>query len=169
MGDITQDYLKQLLAYDPGTGVFVRKTTRASNAQLGDVAGWVNERRYRLIKIDNITHRVHRLAWLYVYGKFPTNEIDHINHDRSDNRIANLREATSHENSLNKELQARNTSGVNGVTWRKMEKKWCAQIGVNGETLHLGRFINFDDAVVARKAADKKYGYHENHGKALVA
>jgi len=84
-------------------------------------------------------------------------DVDHINHDKSDNRKSNLRIATRSQNSMNRGLQDNNTSGVTGVYWNKGRKKWEVQIGVNSKTIFLGHFTNFDDAVKARKEAENKY------------
>lgn len=107
---------------------------------------------------------LHRIIWLLKYGAFPENQIDHINHDRKDNRIENLREASNRENGLNQSLSSNNTSGVNGVYFNNPCKKWHARIKVDGKNKNLGLFLTLDEAKAARCAADKKYGFHQNHG-----
>jgi len=92
---------KELLAYNPDTGQFRRCITVADNAKVDSVAGYVDFRGYRTIMIDGKRYRAGRLAWLFVHGKWPKPEIDHINRDRSDDRIGNLREATKHQNRRN--------------------------------------------------------------------
>jgi len=94
-------------------------------------------------------------------------EIDHIDHNSLNNRIENLRLVSSRENSMNLPLPKHNTSGRVGITWAKREKKWQAQIGLDYKTIILGHFDKFEDAVAAREAAEKKYGFHPNHGKMI--
>lgn len=95
-------------------------------------------------------------------------EIDHENHIRNDNRIENLRLVSSKGNKKNTTRRCDNTSGVTGVHWFKRECKWKVQIKVDGKQRHLGLFDNLDDAVAARKAAERQYGFHENHGNEKV-
>ena len=92
-------------------------------------------------------------------------QVDHINHDRTDNRIENLRLVNANENGKNQKASVRNKSGVVGVSWKKSKNKWHSQIMVNGKQIHLGFFDNIDEAKKARIDAERKYGFHENHGK----
>lgn len=109
----------------------------------------------------------HRVIWMIVHGKIPDGyEIDHINGDRSDNRLANLRAVAPGENQKNNCAPINNTSGVVGVSWFKREGKWRARIKVRSKEMHLGLFDNFDEAVRVRKQAEKIYGFHPNHGRA---
>ena len=161
---ITQSELKELLSYNPETGVFTR-VKNSGRAKVGDVAGCKDSSNgYIAICVQNKRYRAHRLAWLYVSGKFPKDQIDHINHDRADNRFANLREASNQENHKNTSIQKNNTSGVAGVNWHKASGKWKARIKVSQEDIHLGLFIDIIEAAKARKSAEVKYGFHENHG-----
>lgn len=123
---------------------------------------------YRVGAIYRQNVCAHRVAWALVTGAWPTDQIDHINHDRTDNRWANLRVATPVENSRNQSMMASNTSGVCGVSWHRGAGKWRAQIDVAGKQKHLGLFDSMEDAVVCRKDAEAKYGFHENHGKAAA-
>jgi len=116
------------------------------------------------IIINKEHYLAHRLAWLYVNGEFPPDQIDHINHVRNDNRIKNLRTVSCKENQKNKLMHKNNTSGVIGVHWYKPRMKWKAGIKVNGELNHLGYFTSLREAAKARKEAERKYGFHENHG-----
>ncbi|EDD9119389.1 HNH endonuclease [Salmonella enterica subsp. enterica serovar Infantis] len=95
----------------------------------------------------------------------PNEQIDHINHIRTDNRIVNLRKASNTENSRNASIGVNNTSGALGVWFEKRRKAWVAEIKVDRKKIHIGRFEKFSDAVAARKAAEVKHGFHENHGK----
>ena len=107
-----------------------------------------------------------RVAFALYYGHWP-NSIDHINHDKSDNRIKNLRDVVQIENCRNMSFSKKNTSGTCGVSWHKINKKWTAQIRVMGKQKFLGIFKERDQAISARAKANKKYGYQENHGQDL--
>lgn len=107
---------------------------------------------------------VHRVAWWIVHGVMPT-EIDHINHDPTDNRLSNLRNCEERtENMRNRPMLRNNTSGVTGVIWHKRDCKWQVQMYIDGKQRSLGYFASFDDAVQARRDAEAKHGYHRNHG-----
>ncbi len=121
---------------------------------------------YRVVEIDNITYSEHRLVWVYVTGLWPTDQIDHINKIRQDNRFCNLREVNNSENQKNTTLRKNNNSGIMGVHVRSDNGKWSARINNNGSRFVLGCFDNFLDACCARKSAEVRFGYHENHGKA---
>ncbi len=96
-------------------------------------------------------------------GKWPK-EIDHINHKRSDNRWANLRETLENENYKNKSLMSNNSSGVHGVSWNKKDKVWTAMIGVCKKVIYLGSSKDKFEAICCRMSANNKYGFHRNHG-----
>lgn len=131
----------------------------------GNIAGSVHPRAgYALVSIDNIHHRVHRLIWLLVHGSIAA-FIDHINGDRADNRLCNLRAVSRQENQRNLSLPRNNTSGVMGVHRIKADGYWMASIRANGRSIHLGRFADKDSAIAARKAAEAEYGFHPNHGR----
>lgn len=169
MEELTQERLKQLLHYDPDTGVFTWIANVNRMARIGDVAGSVNKvYEYVYIQVLKKKYRAHRLAWLYVHGSFPKNEIDHIDHDRLNNRIDNLRDVTRQENKKNTSISSSNTSGFMGVCWDNSVEKWMVTISISGKRKTLGRFTNINDAIEARKAANIKYGYHENHGQAKM-
>jgi len=155
-GKLTQSRLKKEFTYDPLTGVFIRKAT-------SEVSGCL-ARGYLSFRIGGQLFLAHRLAWLFVYGEFPKEQLDHINHSRADNRIANLREVSNQDNSKNSTMYKNNTSGVVGVTWDKRRGRWKASICIDYKTIHLGRFSKFSEAVDARKLAEVAYGFHENHG-----
>lgn len=162
---ITQKELKKFLSYDRKTGIFVWKIATASRVKIGDIAGSIYKNGYIHILINGKRYKAHRLAWLYVTGEYPKNQIDHKNHNRADNRIKNLRDITHQENCKNKTMTDKNTSGVVGVSWCKTISRWRATISIEDVKKSLGTYVNFSDAVDARKNAEVLYNYHENHGK----
>lgn len=162
---MTQEKLKEILKYSKESGVFIWKISKAKRIKIGDFAGCVNKKGYIVIRIDNKIYFAHRLAWLYVYGEMPKEQIDHKNQQKDDNRIDNLREASCAENNKNKPMQINNTSGVMGVSWHNKCKRWQAYIAIDGVQLHLGTFVKFSDAVDARKNAEILYGFSKIHGK----
>jgi hypothetical protein len=145
--NLTQSRLHEVLDYCPETGIFVWKLGRRGLAKIGSVAGTTVTGGYKQIMVDGAMYRAHRLAWFYVHGALPFGMLDHINRDPSDNRIANLREATCKENRENISVAKNNTSGVPGVFWVKSMSKWNAKIGHNRRQIHLGYFENKNDAI----------------------
>lgn len=119
---LTQAKLKELLEYDPISGVFRRKIN-IGGAKIGDIAGTDNGDGYMKIRVAGKSYKAHRLAWLYVMGRWPKNDIDHINGVRCDNRIINLREATRAENKQNtRKANSNNRTGLLGVMPRNGRK-----------------------------------------------
>lgn len=158
MTELTQKRLKELLRYNPETGLFTW-------VHCGEMAGRRGQRDYIHIRVDGDDCLAHRLAFLYMEGSFPEQATDHINHIRHDNRWANIRRASHTENRMNASKMSNNTSGFNGVSWSKACNKWSAQIKVGGKKLHLGVYDDIKCAISARKAANVVHGFHENHGK----
>jgi hypothetical protein len=147
---ITQERLKSLLVYDPNTGVFCwRKNNK--------LAGTLHATGYWRVQIAGRPYLAHRLAWLYTYGCFSNFNVDHINHDRQDNRILNLRIVTRSENQHNRKRRTQSSSGFLGVSWFKPKNKWRAYIKANNKRHHLGWFSNVEDAVQARINAEHLY------------
>jgi hypothetical protein len=166
----TADDVRKRLDYDPATGVFVWRYCDASPREwntrwAGKVAGTDHGAGYREITIDYMRCLSHRIAWLVTTGDWPTAEIDHINGNRADNRIANLRDVTNAENRRNMAMRSDNTSGNVGIRWHKQVGKWQSRIYVKGREIHLGLFTDLADAIAARKAAEILYGFHSNHGR----
>jgi len=177
---ITQSQLKELLHYDPITGVFTWnerpletfKTNKAfnswnarfSNTKAGTQRNY-SGKKYVFIKAKDKSYRAHRLAWLYMTGSFPKEQIDHIDGNGLNNSFANLRSVTQKENAKNLKLSANNSSGFTGVTWDVKQNKWRAGIQVNKKYIYLGAFTDIADAISARKEANIKHGFHENHGR----
>ena len=137
---ISQEELKSLLHYDPETGVFTWKVNRKGGAREGKTTGYKSKIGYVQICVNAKLYYAHRLAWFYVYGIWPNNDIDHINGLKYDNRLCNLRRATRTENNQNTEKYSNNVSGLRGVYWHKAAQKWCAEIKVNGKKTYLGLF-----------------------------
>lgn len=152
---IDADELRRRLSYDRETGVFIWRLD-VGRARAGMIAGADAHNGYRHICIQRHMYMAHRLAWLYVYGKWPEGEIDHANGIKSDNRIANLREATRSQNMSNKR-GVRSSSGFRGVFWHKKAKRWQAHIRVNGTRINLGLFDNAQEASAVYTAAAEKY------------
>ena len=155
--ELTAEQLRSVLHYEPATGIFTRKVRTARNVKVGDVAGCLDGDGYLLIGVQSRVHSAHRLAWLYVYGEWPEDQIDHINRSRSDNRISNLRDVSHKQNNQNRSKSSTNTSGHPGVCWNKQRSKWVATITHNYKDIHLGCFNTIEEAVSARKAAEKLY------------
>ncbi len=150
---LTQSRLKELLSYDPETGLFVNRIERNPRAKQGCSTGYANTIGYVVIQIDREKFGAHRLAWLYMTGEWPIQQIDHINRIRSDNRFSNLRQATFAENCHNMSVACSNTSGHQGVTWHKGRQKWQAQLAVQGRHFYLGMYDDIDEAVAVRRGA----------------
>ena len=149
---LTQEQLHDMLDYNKATGVFKWKIKRP-HVRVGQVAGFTHADGYTRIKLNSVAYGGHRLAWLYVHGVWPSNEIDHINRVRDDNRIDNLRDATHEQNTQNASIRADNSSGYKGVCWDKENKKWKSRIMMNNKQVLLGRFKYQLQAVNAYQTA----------------
>jgi hypothetical protein len=171
--------LRLLLHYDPNTGVLTwrsrneglfadakhsaaRKCKAWNSRMAGREAFTAVGHGYLKGSILNRRYAAHRVAWAIVHGVWPSGQIDHINGNRADNRLCNLRDTDSATNGKNQRLGVNNKSGVNGVHFDR--NRWVARIKVAGKVKHLGRFENFEDAVAARREADRRFGFHPNHG-----
>ena len=148
---ITQCELKEVLDYNPDTGVFTWKNTVSNRAVIGSVAGNKDNHGYICIKINRKPYQLHRLAYLYMTGNFPENLIDHINHIKDDNRWTNLRDATYSQNMSNIVKYKTNTSGYKGVGWSKTAKKWRAQISYMHKDIYIGSYNTPQEASEAYK------------------
>lgn len=144
------------------------KKTRNPRALKNRQAGTLRPDGYIKIQINKVPYMEHHLIWFINKGEFPKNQIDHRNHQRSDNRMRNLREVTHIQNGQNQKLRGTNTSGHNGVTWDKSRKKWKVMIKVNYKQINVGRYSDLDQAIKARQEANEKHNFHANHGKELV-
>ena len=162
--NLTCSALHELFEYNPRTGVITNKISR-SVAIAGTEAGYVNEKGYRMISLNGLNYRAHRVIWTMVTGLWPREYLDHINGKTDDNRLSNLREVSHSENHRNRKLQKNNTSGFQGVCWNIKSKRWRSSITVKGRLIHLGTFDSTEEAAAARAEAEVKYGFHENHGR----
>ena len=154
---LTQERLREVLHYEPETGVFTWRVSRqGGSATVGKEAGGESVFGYVSIKIDGRRYFAHRLAFLYILGRFPEEQVDHINRDRSDNRWKNLREATASENQRNVSSWSTNTSGYKGVTFIARLSKYQAQIRHNSKYIYLGIFDCPQEAASAYNAAARE-------------
>lgn len=151
--DLSAEYVRSLLDYDPETGEFRFRIRKGGRAKVGKIAGSFDKKKYHRIKIDGHLYLASRIAWLYVTGEWPKALIDHEDRDPSNTRFANLREATYTENARNCRTPRRNTSGYKGVSWHKTRKEWRSYIRVEGKLIHLGAFFSAEEASDAYKAA----------------
>lgn len=157
MSTLTQEEVQKLFSYNPETGILTRKV-KTHGHKKGSVVGSLLGG-YLKFCMNYKSYLVHRIIWLHVYGKFPTGQIDHINRNKTDNRLCNLREVTHQANSINKALRSDNTSGVTGVSKHKASNKWFVRISVNKQNKYLGSFDSFEDAVKARLTAEEYLNY----------
>lgn len=145
---ITQDRLKELVHYNQLTGEF-KWIVKGRLPKIG----YKNSKGYIQIRLDDVLYMAHRLAWLYVHGEFPTNQIDHINRIKDDNRIANLRIVTNAENHQNMPVRKDSKTGFEGVSFSSREKRWRAYITANKKRYELGLFKDINDAIRVRGEA----------------
>lgn len=161
--EINQAFMQKFFTYEPTTGELIARLP-THQRKVGSVCGVIGSHGYLATSIQGYGYLNHRLIWLYMTGKLP-HQIDHINHDRLDNRWENLREVNNTDNTRNTGLSKNSKTKVNGVSYVPRLDKYRAYITVKRKHIHLGVFDSIEDAIAARKAADTKYGFHENHGK----
>lgn len=150
MQNISVERLREVLDYDPETGIFVWKVRLSRKCRVGTRAGHFHRQGYRVITIERANFMAHRLAWLYVTGAWPSNHIDHIDGNPDNNSWGNLRDVGHEINRQNIRKPYRsNTSGYLGVNWHAICNKWRAAIRLNGKGYHLGLF---DDPAKAHEA-----------------
>lgn len=163
MSGITQELVHKLLSYDPDTGHFRWKIKRRG-VSTSRILGTDNGFGYLRITVCGVSYYAHRLAWLYVNGNMPANQIDHINGIRSDNRICNLRDATPGQNMQNmRSAQANSQSKYLGVSWHKQARKWQAHISVNKKHIYLGLYEDINSAYASVLNAKRQYHPFYNH------
>jgi hypothetical protein len=156
---LTQKELKRLLSYDPETGLFTWLKSRGTVAK-GSIAGSIGSKGYVKIQISGKTYLAHRLVFLYLGLELPE-DVDHINHNRIDNRLCNLRQVSRADNCRNRTNP--NTQKVFGVCEIR-DKYYQVVIGQDSKKIELGCFNDYFEAVCARKSAELKLNYHRNHG-----
>ncbi|WP_338688907.1 HNH endonuclease [Bradyrhizobium sp. 26S5] len=148
---LTGSRLERLLKYDPETGIFNWRRYRKG------VAGWDNGNRYVQITVDQKHYLAHRLAWLWMTGRWPEHEIDHIDGNSSNNAFRNLRCATSTQNKANTGARSRSLSGLKGASWHKSSRKWRSRIRIGDREIFLGMFNTAEEAGAAYFAAAKTH------------
>lgn len=188
--ELTQERLKELLHYDPLSGIFTwlerdikyfnhcknpehqcnAWNAKNANQEAGNIYTPKNKKTSYVVICITLNekkkfYRAHRLAILYTEGHWPAEQVDHIDGDGTNNRKDNLREVNDQENSKNRPMQSNNTSGTVGVCWSKAAKKWHVQMSENGKKIHGGFFINKEEAIAKRKELEIEQGYHKNHGR----
>lgn len=161
---LTPDELRAILLYDAETGLLIWQERQNSTC------GWnrkyagktalncINNEGYKTGTLNGRPAKAHRVAWAIFYGTWPVGQIDHVNGDRADNRIVNLRCVNPRQNSMNQKVRSDSVSGITGVS--RSGNKWMARIGQS----YLGSFENVEAAIHARKMAEQKLGFHPNHG-----
>lgn len=160
---LSQARLHELLEYNEATGLFTRLVGRSGpRARAGDIAGCDNGQGYIRIYVDGRAYKGHRLAWFYVHGEWPK-EIDHINGDKSDNSLVNLRPVTRSQNRMNCSAYKRNKSGYRGVNFDLASSKWKAQIQKQGKKFSLGYHATAEAAHAAYCAASAEM--HGEYGR----
>ena len=164
------EYLHERLRYEPETGKlfwrYCESMPRCWNARWSgkEALASLHANGYLEGAIDNKNCWSHRVIWAMEHDSWPVHQIDHIDGNPSNNRIANLRDVTQSVNMRNATKHIHNTSGFNGVEFVKNSKKWRANMKIDGKKTHLGYFDNIEDAIASRKEANLKHGFTERHG-----
>lgn len=157
---LTADELRRIMSYDPETGLFTWLTRIGARGNPGSTVGSPTDQGYRMTRICGKQYLLHRLAFLWMTGEWPSDSIDHINRNRADNRWSNLRVVTHAQNHQNRSKGKNNKSGVLGVCWSRRDGRWIASITINYKRKSLGHYTNKDDAIAARKAAEQAMFTH---------
>lgn len=157
---ITQKYLKEILSYNPKTGIFIWRIKKGSRGMKGDIAGCVASHGRRIIKIDSKRYLASRLIFLYMVGRFPKKEVDHIDRIRDNDSWDNLRDVSSSINQRNRPMPINNTSGIKGVRQNQSKKSWGASVrNKKGKRIWLGSFKDKLKATQVRRKAEEQYDY----------
>jgi len=171
MNKLSKERIEEVLSYDPTTGLFTWIAPSGPRVRQGDLAGTVSGHGYRSIYIDGIKFRAHRLAWFLMTGQVPE-QVDHINRERDDNRISNLRAATASQNRFNTVAHRDSGTGAKNVYRVKRGncERWKVAMMVKGKTIRLGSFKTQEDAeIAASKARETHHGEFANHGRSGIA
>ena len=149
--------IKEYLSYNPDTGIFIWIKKPSKKMKVGSVAGTKHHKGYIHVGYKGKIYQAHQLAWFFMYGEIPLYEIDHIDKFKDNNRIENLRLDINRENEQNNSKpRIDNTSGFRGVHWCERDKKWVAQIKINGKKIHLGSYDKPEEAHAAYLSAKKE-------------
>lgn len=154
---LNHEEAKELLHYDPISGLITWAIDKGCKMRKGSVAGTVDKNGHRVISVDYERIMAHRLAWFLHYGSWPEGELDHINRIGDDNRIANLRNATRTQQRMNASVSTINTSGATGVYKEKRTGKWYVQIKIGKTRINLGTFSSKQEAIDARREAELQH------------
>src|SRR5215217_8382237 len=155
--------IKSDLSYDPETGL-LKWQNHKKKYLVGELAFMAeNNEGYRQGVYLGNQYKAHRLIWFIYYGSWPKGQIDHINGNKSDNRIINLRDVSAKENRRNSKRQSNNTSGYSGVYFENSMNKWRSVIYIDRKRKHIGYSDTAEEAAILRKAAEQEYNFHENH------
>jgi hypothetical protein len=159
----TKEQLEQLFIYEPDTGLLKNRINRKAS-KAGQIAGYIDNGGYYSVRIKNVVYKAHRLVMIMNdYTINQGEEVDHIDHCGTNNRLSNLRIVSHKTNLRNQKIRKTNTSGVMGISFDKKHNKWDAYI-YNDKLIHLGLFTDKEDAINARKRAEIVYDYSANHG-----
>ncbi len=142
----TSDRVRELFDYECSTGNLVRKVKTSNNTIVGSNVGWKNSEGYLNVRVDYVVYKVHQIIWLHVNGVWPSGVVDHINRNKTDNRIENLRDTTVHVNNINKGARKDSKTGVPNVTWRERDKKFYVACRRNGKQNYGGSFSTLSEA-----------------------
>ncbi len=162
MLNLTRCEILKLYSYNESTGILKRVDESVTGQ-------YVSKNGYIRVRYKRKSCAAHRVIWFYKTGAWPDCDIDHIDHDRQNNKWENLRLVSRTDNMRNATQSKANRSGFTGVGWCKQQGQWRSQIMVNGKSIKLGRFDNLEEAIRARKSANVKYGFHPNHGEKCIA
>lgn len=166
IGDFSVSELKNVIHYDPSTGIVdrhIRKYLRTDRKiPFGSITNTFGKSYIRLQLFGRL-YMAHRIIWFYVHGVWPK-YIDHIDGNGMNNKLCNLREVDIQENLKNKRIYTKNTTGVSGVVYLEKTNNYKVDIVINKQKIYLGRHASIFEAACAKKSAENKYGFHENHG-----
>ena len=160
---VTQEQLKEYFHYSDGTLIWKKTISKNTERLIGKVAGSITDSGYWCVVLERKKYYAHRLIFLYHHGYIP-DCIDHINGNKTDNRIENLRESTQQQNCFNANKKSTNTSGVKGISWHKQSKKWRAECCVNYKNHYLGLYDDMSEAIsVLEKFRNSSHGEFAKH------
>lgn len=157
----SKDQLEKLFNYDHSTGALLNRAGKYIDGEAGHFDATTG---YRRVSINNKKYYTHRVIWAMLHGEWPEGQIDHVNHNKVDNRISNLRLCSHKDNGRNQKKASNNTSGVTGVYWDNRYSRWMAAIMIDGINKFLGYFEDKEEAAQCRKRAEVEHGFHSNHG-----